>query len=252
MSGVMRGGEPGEMERGSCVTAVAGRIRIVIVDDHPVARHGMRLIFSSDPGLDVVCAVGSVAELSEPAGPADVTVLDLYLDGGRVTVPEIWALARKSPVLVVSASARQADVLAAVRAGAAGYLTKNADDVEFVKAVHTVASGGFYLSSQLADLLHAGFGDRNAVCPDAELAPRERQVLSFIAQGFTQAQTASRMGVSPATVDTYIKRIRRKLGPGNKADLTRRAMELGQLSSGSPLPDAGPVPPGGMNCKRGT
>jgi DNA-binding CsgD family transcriptional regulator len=65
------------------------------------------------------------------------------------------------------------------------------------------------------------------------LAPRERQALSLIAQGFTQAQAALRMGVSPATIDTYIKRIRRKLGPGNKAELTRRAIELGEVDEAS-------------------
>lgn len=72
--------------------------------------------------------------------------------------------------------------------------------------------------------------------PPISLAPRERQALALIAQGFTQSQAATRMGISPATIDTYIKRIRRKPGPGNKAELTRRAIELGEVDQASSAP----------------
>jgi len=210
------------------MSASANPVRIAIVDDHPVARYGMQMIFASQSGLDVVCAVGSVAELCEQTAHIDVAILDLYLEGGRLSVSKIASLAQQFPVLVVSASARQADVLAAIRAGAGGYLAKSSDGEAFIDAVRKVVDGGFYISSHLADLIDAG-GDGDGVAgTDVELAPRERQTISLIAQGFTQAQAATRMGVSPATIDTYIKRIRRKLGPGNKADLTRRAMELGQ------------------------
>jgi DNA-binding NarL/FixJ family response regulator len=221
--------------------ASTDRVRIAIVDDHPVARYGMRMIFASDPRLDVVCAVGSVPELCEHADRTDVAILDLYLAGGRLPVSEIAALTRRFPVLVVSASARQADVLAAIRAGAGGYLTKSSDREAFVAAVRDVAAGGFYISSHLADLIDAGGAAAGPPGTAVELAPRERETISLIAQGFTQAQAASRLGVSPATIDTYIKRIRRKLGPGNKADLTRRAIELGQTLD--PLEGPAAIPP---------
>jgi DNA-binding CsgD family transcriptional regulator len=94
--------------------------------------------------------------------------------------------------------------------------------------VRTVAGGEFYLSSQLADVIDADL--RQEGRPVSELAPREQETLHYIAQGLTQAQTARRMGVSPGTVDTYVKRIRQKLGSGNKADLTRKAIELGQFT----------------------
>jgi two-component system, NarL family, nitrate/nitrite response regulator NarL len=228
------------------MTAGEGRIRLGIVDDHPIARYGVERIFASSARVTVVGSAGSLRELrqlvepgqpglpgepgqpGEPGRPAaapDVILLDLYLDGpaGR-TVAAIGELAARCPVLVMSASARQADVLAAIGAGAAGYLVKQATGDAFTEAVTTVAAGGFYLSPQLADIIDAG--------PPPTLAPREAEALRLIAQGFTQAQTAARMRVSPATVDTYVKRIRHKLGPGNKADLTRRAIELGQLDPG--------------------
>jgi DNA-binding NarL/FixJ family response regulator len=212
-------------------------IRIAIVDDHPVARYGMQLIFAPDPGLEVVCTTDSLAGLRAGANAggawgADVVILDLYLDGGRVPGPEIAALARLCPVLVVSASARRDDVLAAIGGGASGYLIKSSDGEAFVEAVRTVAAKGFYVSSHLADMIHAKAGAAESRGEQVTLAPREREALSLIAQGFTQAQAASRMGISPATIDTYIKRIRSKLGPGNKADLTRRAIELGQVAGG--------------------
>ena len=205
-------------------------IRIAIVDDHPVARYGMERIFDGQGGLglDVVCAVASLAEFYAKETAPDVVILDLYLDHGRLAEDQIAEVTRGYPVLVVSASARQLDVFSAIRAGASGYLVKNAEAETFSEAVRTVAAGGFYVSSQLADLIDSSVAEEPCGLP-ISLAPREREALSLIAQGFTQAQAATRMGVSPATVDTYIKRIRRKLGPGNKADLTRRAIELGEV-----------------------
>jgi DNA-binding NarL/FixJ family response regulator len=216
-------------------------VRIAIVDDHPVARCGMEHIFDLSPGIEVASVRASLAELSSQAAP-DVVILDLYLGHGRLSPAEIAAVTRTCPVLVVSASARRQDVLAAIRAGASGYILKTAAVEAFAEAVRAVAAGGFYVSSQLADLIDthaADAADGEPIC----LAPREREALSLIAQGFTQSQAASRMGISPATIDTYIKRIRHKLGPGNKADLTRRAIEFGeQLYSPQlpPGPDPGP------------
>jgi DNA-binding NarL/FixJ family response regulator len=204
-------------------------IRIVIVDDHPVARYGMREIFAAVPGIEVAGEAETLAGLAGLDTPADVLVLDLYLGQGRLTAGQIATLASTWPVLVVSASVRREDVIAAVRAGASGYLLKTAEQEVFIEAVRTVAGHGFFVSAQLAHLIDATLEADDPAASEVHLAPRERQVLSLIAQGFTQGQAATRMGVSQGTVDTYIKRIRRKLGPGNKADLTRRAIELGEL-----------------------
>ena len=207
-------------------------IRVAIVDDHPVARYGVQFILGHCARVAVVCSAGSLGELHASAAEPDVIILDLYLnDPVRLTAAAISALTARWPVLVMSASGSRTDVLAAIRAGAAGYLLKQATDAAFTDAVITVAGGGFYLSPSLADIIDAdlGSGRQDRTPP---LAPREEEALRLIAQGFTQSQTAARMRVSPGTVDTYIKRIRKKLGAGNKADLTRRAIELGQLDPG--------------------
>ncbi|MGZ4150636.1 MAG: response regulator transcription factor, partial [Actinomycetota bacterium] len=99
---------------------------------------------------------------------------------------------------------------------------KTASDAEVVAAVQDVAAGRFHLSAELADALHE-VATRQEASP---LSPREEEALRLIAEGFTHKQAASRMGVTVATFDTYIKRIRQKLGLGNKAELTRTALSL--------------------------
>ena len=210
-------------------TETGSVVRVAIVDDHPVVRWGLEHVFQRRPGVRVVCSVDSLQELEATSADPDVVILDLYLSEGRPSLDVVEVLATRCRVLVMSASGRPEDVVAAIKAGADGYLTKDADDDAFFTGVEQVAAGGFFLSSQLADMLHAGLDQGEAASKDPPLAPREEETLRYIAQGFTHAQTASRMGVSQATVETYIKRIRGKLGLGNKADLTRKAIELGQL-----------------------
>jgi len=198
-------------------------LRVAIVDDHPVARYGLAAILSAVEDMEIAATVAGCAELPlDEAGAvaADLVIVDLYLSGGTPALDDITRLSARRPVLVVSASRAPADVLAAMQAGASGYLTKHAAREAYLTAIRSVASGGFYLSAQLADLLHAATGTPK----QTELSPREQEALAYIARGFTHQQTATRMGVSKATVDTYIARIRTKLGLGNKAELTLAAL----------------------------
>lgn len=201
-------------------------IQVAIVDDHPVARRGLQSILAEAGDIQVTAAVATPAGLSlAGAGAArpDVIILDLYHDSDQPCLDAIAGLGQHCKVLVVSASGRPADVLGAVRAGACGYVTKLADPPMLVAAVRTVASGGFALSSQLADILRGELARVPAAAP--ALSPREEEALDLIARGLTHAQATSRMGVSRATVDTYVERIRAKLHVGNKAELAQAAIE---------------------------
>jgi two-component system, NarL family, nitrate/nitrite response regulator NarL len=209
-------------------------IQVAIVDDHPVARRGLQSILAEAGGIQVSADVASAAELSLASPGAvrpDVIMLDLYHDGDEPCLDVIPKLCQDHKVLVVSASGRPADVLGAIRAGACGYVTKLADPPMLVAAVRTVAGGGFALSSQLADILRGELarvpatGVAAAALGTPALSPREEEALELIARGLTHAQAASRMGVSRATVDTYVERIRAKLHVGNKAELTQAALE---------------------------
>lgn len=218
-------------------------VRVAIVDDHPIARHGIAAVFGPGPDFEVTAAVGSPAELPRTADGrilADVVVLDLYLDEGRPAFDAIGDLAVCLPVLVVSASRTPRDVLAAMRAGASGYVAKSADEGAYRAAIEAVVGGETYLSAQVADLLGAAT-DEQPPPPEQRLAPREREVLDYIARGYTHRQTARRMGISAATVDTYVARIRAKLGLGNKAELTAHALGHDPRPEGWPPPSDGRV-----------
>lgn len=204
-------------------------IQVAIVDDHPLARRGLAAILADAGDISVTLSTASpVALLESGQATADVVLLDLYHSDDEPCLPIVAQLRTVLKVLVISASARPADVLGAIQAGANGYVTKLADPEMLVSAVRTVAAGGFALSSQLADILQSQLAESPAApatpTQASPLSPREEQALTYIAKGFTHAQTATRMGVSKATVDTYVERIRAKLQVGNKADLTRAAL----------------------------
>lgn len=202
-------------------TGAEAMIQVAIVDDHPLARRGLAAILDEAEDIEIALSTASPVALLESAQVADVVLLDLYHSNDEPCLSIVAQLRTVMKVLVISASARPSDVLGAVRAGASGYVTKLADPEMLVSAVRTVAAGGFALSSQLADILSSQL---SAPEPVSTLSPREAQALTLIAKGFTHAQTATRMGVSKATVDTYVERIRAKLQVGNKADLTRAAL----------------------------
>ena len=211
-------------------------VNVAVIDDHPLMRRGVECVFAS-AGMAVECSVGSVAEFEAADVSPEVVVMDLYLGGGIPHVDSLRRIAESSRVLVMSASSMGQDVLAAIEAGADGYVTKQSSDETFVAAVAAVASGAFYLSSQLADIMQAESRRRASAGQDPKLSQREEEAIRLIAEGFTHAQAARRMGVSVSTFDTYVKRVRHKLRLGNKAELTRLALEL----EGKDAPGQDPV-----------
>lgn len=218
---------------------VEGRtVRVAVVDDHPIARYGLERLLAQASNILVMVTAATPDEvltcLDGAGAPGiDVIVMDLYLNGDEPSVQSIRDLGTVAPVIVMSASVRPMDVVGAIQAGASGYLSKQTGFDTFRAAIEMVASGGFWLSSQLADILRSrlvtrGGADRGGRSA-GDLSPREEEVLDCIAQGFTHDQTARRMGISKATVDTYVERIRSKMHVGNKAELTRLALERRRL-----------------------
>jgi DNA-binding NarL/FixJ family response regulator len=207
-------------------------IRVAIVDDHPIACRGVQQVLTESGRVDVVATAARPADLAdalpEEGQYPDVIVLDLYCDGAQPCLDAIAELSAVTRVLIMSASGRPEDVLGAINIGASGYVTKQASPLMFLAAVESVAAGGFALSAQLADILHAAMRRPGGehLSPDTQpLSPREEQTLQMIASGLTHGQIATRLGVSKATVDTYVERIRAKLQVGNKAELARAALQ---------------------------
>jgi DNA-binding NarL/FixJ family response regulator len=202
--------------------------QVAIVVEHPITRAGMEKLASDDAGMRVVATVGSVEQLAQHTGSYDLIVLDLP----QITVAAVDTVARVAaigPTLVSSVWDGSPTLLATIRAGARGCVSRIAEQCDVREAMRVTAQGGFYLCPRMVGRFQVELAGAGAE-EQSGLAPREIETLRFIASGYTHSQIATRMGLSQATVNTYAKRIRAKLNVNNKADLTRAAIELGHFS----------------------
>jgi DNA-binding NarL/FixJ family response regulator len=206
---------------------------VAIANDQPITRSGLEHLAATIPGLTVTASVASVAELDQPGAAYDVVVM-MDVPAGEDGVLSLKMIARMAEIshpLVISGWDRPPSLLAAVRAGARGCVTRQSSHATVARALSVVAAGGFFLCEQLVDRFHLEVNRPPRADPHG-LAPREVETLQWIARGLTHGQIATRMGLAQATIDTYAKRIRAKLKVNNKAELTRIAIELGHLGEG--------------------
>jgi DNA-binding NarL/FixJ family response regulator len=214
---------------------MSGQPRVVIVDDHHLFRAGVRAELGEE--VTVVGDAGSVAEAvtvireSEP----DVVLLDVHMpDGGGVEV--IARIGPEQPTvrfLALSVSDAAEDVIAVIRAGARGYVTKTISGVELVDAVRRVAGGDAVFSPRLAGFVLDAFAedlaeDQPSAAADRELdqlTPREREVLRHIARGYMYKEIALRLGISTKTVEAHVSAVLRKLQLSSRHELSRWAVQ---------------------------
>jgi DNA-binding NarL/FixJ family response regulator len=208
-----------------------GKIRVVsvaIIDDQPVTRAGMEQLVAAQASMRVAASVRSIDELdARPGNTFDLAVVALPTDADAA----LHLIATVAPIarpVVTATWTHEPTLSAAIRAGASACITRHSEPEAVAAALRVAASGGLYLCSQLLDQFHAELQGTRAETFSG-LAPREIETLQWIARGYTQSQIATRMGLSQATVNTYAKRVRYKLNVGNKAELTRMAIELGYL-----------------------
>lgn len=209
-------------------------IRVVLVDDHPVFRIGMVALLQSLDGVEVVGQAESAAAGSALlAGDleADVILMDLDLgDGSGIDLTR--DLLRERPrarVLVVSMHEDEDSVVAAVRAGARGFLVKSAPPDAVERALRAVAAGEMILSPTVAEraMTYVVGGQRNARAPFPQLTPREREVLDLVASGLDNAAIARRLSLSPKTVRNAVATILAKLSLRDRAAAILRARAEG-------------------------
>jgi two-component system response regulator NreC len=203
--------------------------RVFILDDHTVVRAGVRLLLDDEPDLAVVGEAPSIADLVAQPVAYDVVVADLILPdaSGEQVVSAIRAHAPGANVLILSMVDDVNAAGLALRAGAVGYLTKDAAALELVDAVRSVAAGRRYLQPALgAQLATSGLpAGRSTVLRDDEL-----EVLRLLALGHTNAEVARLLGVSLRTVESRRSRLFGKLGLRTRAELFRYASEIGVLN----------------------
>jgi two-component system response regulator NreC len=206
------------------------RVRVLLVDDHPLVREGIRLALNA-PGFQVV---GEAANGSEGFGEAvrlqpDVVVMDISLPGesGLSVTTRLLHELPATRVLMLSVYHQAEYVLEAVRIGAHGYLLKDTLPADLREAVRTVANGGTHFARALSS---SGAAESPPLSPDTtaslgQLTTRERQVLTGIAEGHTNKEIAGRLGLSPRTVESYRESLIRKLGIPSVAGLTKFALD---------------------------
>lgn len=208
------------------------RIRVMVVDDHPMWREAVERDLVAE-GFEVVATASTGTEAINrfKATLPQVVVLDLQIpapSGVEVTA-SVLAAEPSSRVLILSASGEQDDVLAAVKAGATGYLVKSASREELVAAVRRVAAGDSVFTPGLAALVLGEFRRMNRPAAPAgeQLTERETEILKMVAKGLSYRQIAERLVLSHRTVQNHVQNTLRKLQMHNRVELTRYAIEQG-------------------------
>ncbi len=208
-------------------------IRILLADDHTIFRQGLKEILDSEKDLTVAREAVSGREAVEHAlaGDCEVMVLDISMPDihGLDILKQIKHSRPDMAVIILSMHSEEHYGLRALKAGAAGYLTKDRDAAELISAIRKVSSGGFYVSSQLSGLIAGHAGKQKGINPEEILSDREYQVLRMIGSGKQIKAVAEKLGVSPKTVSTYRHRLLEKLNMKTNEDLSAYARHHGLL-----------------------
>lgn len=217
---------------------MSGSIRILLADDHPVMREGLRLVLATQDDLLVAGEAADGAEavaLVRTLRP-DVVLMDLEMPGvdGIEAIRRIRAEAPGARVVVFTAYQSDEQVLGAVRAGACGYLLKGAPREELFRAVRAAHAGTSPIEPAIAARLLARLGEGGRVAPAHDtLTARERQVLALVAAGRANKQIAAELGMSERTAKFHVSAIMGKLGAANRTEAVTRAAARGLVT----LPD---------------
>lgn len=210
-------------------------IRVVLVDDHAIVREGLRRVLERDAHFSVVGEAASPHQVAQllVETPCDVVLLDVSMPGGSglALIPELRATVPGVQILVLSMHDRPEYIVEAMRAGASGYVLKDMDPKHLRSAVRVVADGGAFFPQEVTD----GLGPELRKESEREtaqrrldaLTPREREVLSEIANGATNQEMAEHLAIGRRTVESHREHLMDKLGIHTVAGLTRFAIECG-------------------------
>jgi len=206
-------------------------IRVMVADDHPVVRRGLVQILSDASDVRVV---GEAANAVELVGllhreACDVVLLDISMPG-KNGIEALKAIRTEFPqvrALILSSYPEDQFAVRALKAGAAGYLTKHTAPERLIEAVQRIAAGKRYITPEVAELLASNVDDGSDAPPHQLLSDREFQVLRLIASGKQLSEIADQLALSPKTVSVYRARLLEKMKLANNAELTRYAIKNG-------------------------
>jgi two-component system, NarL family, nitrate/nitrite response regulator NarL len=206
------------------------KVKVAVVDDGSVAIRGAAGALRDSDHYAFMGVFDTVERVTVPPAEPAVLVADPFA-GTDSSLNALTMLPGHVAALVMSAATQPETVRQALQAGVRGFVGKEVDVSSLLAAVNVVGAGGIYLGGSLNNLLMRCLDHQETVAPATPeaLTPRERDVLVMIARGLTHKQIGNRLGLSKATVDTYVHRVRQKVGSVNKAGLTRFAMDLNLL-----------------------
>jgi two-component system response regulator NreC len=208
-------------------------IRVLIVDDHPVVRSGLRRVLESVADIEVVGEAGDAkqAVFETRAQKPDIILMDVVMPGasGIEAIPDVLHDAPDAKVLILSMQDDPNYVRQAFAAGAAGYVLKEAADTDLVAAVREVARGGRYVHPTLGALIVAADAEERERAEQDPLSDRERDVLHLLALGHTNQEISDKLFISVRTAETHRAHIMQKLRLSTRAELVRYALDQGLL-----------------------
>ncbi|NOY54941.1 MAG: response regulator transcription factor [Actinobacteria bacterium] len=206
-------------------------MRVVIADDHRIVREGLRFMLSDHPDVEIVAEAENGEDLLETleAVKADVVLLDLRMPGmtGLEALDRISADHPRTKVIILSMHDDPGYVRRAVELGASGYLLKNTGRDELLRALKAVQEGGAYIQGEIMGPLLSIFTHGSEEQDTPSLSPRESQVLQLVADGCENKQIAKDLGVSEATVKTYLKNVFARLGVRSRAEAVAVGLRIG-------------------------
>lgn len=210
-------------------------IRLLLTEDHPVVRHGLKALIARESDLTVVAETASAQEAIEKAAELqpDIVIMDISLEGpsGLQATSRIRERCPGTRVLALTVHEQRSYLRQMFSAGAAGYVLKRSAPEELIRAVRTVAAGETYIDQAFARTDADGKTRAPGPIRDTDLSDREREVVRLISAGYTNKEIATRLAISVKTVETYKARSMDKLGFRSRADIVRYALLQGWLQA---------------------
>ena len=214
-------------------------IRVLLADDHPILRSGLKLLLGAEPDMVVVGEANNGREAVEQTIQLrpDVVVMDIAMPemGGLEATRKLSELASGTRVLILTVHAEEQYLLPVIQAGGSGYVRKSQADTDLLEAVRAVHRGEVFLDRPATKMLLEDYLGRVQAGKETDtyrtLSEREREVLTFTAEGYTAQEIADRLVLSPKTVDTYRQRMMDKLNLHHRAELVKYALRKGLLQT---------------------
>lgn len=209
------------------------KIRIALADDHVLFRKGMAAILDLEEGFEVALEADNGLQLTQriAGANADVVLMDMEMPemDGLAATAKLKETHPDVRVLVISSHDEEEMIMAAVNAGARGYIIKDADPDEVVSAIHSVMENGFYFKENISRLLLQGIVEKDLLKtqfnPKELLTTREREVLQLVCEEFTNTEIGEKLFLSPRTIESYRKNMLEKIGARNTAGLVVFALK---------------------------